>query len=77
MKKCPSCLAELHEGALVCPYCGNDLMVTVPMRVVVRQPAMERARKKSSFIALIAIVSSITLLVVSLAVVLILLWFSY
>ena len=77
MKKCPFCLAELHEGALICPYCGSDLMVTVPMRVVVRQKAMEQARKKSSFVALILIVTSVILLIGSLAAILILLWYSY
>lgn len=77
MKKCPSCLAELHEAALVCPYCGDDLMVTVPMRVLERQKAREQAKKKSSVIALIMIVSTITLLVASLAAILILLWNSY
>jgi uncharacterized membrane protein YvbJ len=77
MKKCPSCLAEIHEAAMVCPYCGDDLMVTVPMRVVERQKAREQAKKKSSLLAVIMIVSSITFLIASLAAVLLLLWYSY
>jgi hypothetical protein len=77
MKKCPFCLAELHEGVMVCPYCGSDLMITIPMRVVTRQKAREQAKKKSSLIARIVIVSSITLFITSLAVILIFLWYSY
>lgn len=51
MKKCPYCLAEVHEAAIVCPNCNSNLIVTVPFVVVEEQNALEQARKRNSFIA--------------------------
>lgn len=77
MKKCPYCLAELHDAAIVCSYCNSDVMVTVPMRVVVKQNTREQAQKKGRLIALIVVAVSIALIVTSIVVVFLLLWNSY
>jgi hypothetical protein len=72
MKKCPYCLAELHDAALLCSYCNSDVMITVPMRVVVKQNILEQARKRNRLITLIIVGFSITVL--SMFVVAVLLW---
>ncbi len=51
MKKCPYCLAEVHNAAIVCPDCNSNLVVTVPIGVVEEQDTLEHSRKRSSFIA--------------------------
>ena len=77
MKKCPYCLAEIHEATIICPHCNSDLMETVPIRVVSAQKIQEQARKRRSLVARIVIGFSIVVLISSLAVILILLWNSY
>ena len=77
MKKCPYCLAEIHEATIVCPYCNGDLMVTVPIRVVSRQNVREQAKKRSSMAARIIVGVSILFLITSFAVILILIWNFY
>jgi hypothetical protein len=77
MKKCPYCLAELHDAALVCSYCNSDVMVTVPLRVVAKQNVLEKTRKKNRFIALGVVGFSITVLIMTIVIVLSLLWNFY
>ena len=77
MKKCPYCLADNDEAAIVCPYCNGNLMVTVPIRVVSRQDVREKANKRSRLIARIIVGFCIMFLITSFAVILILLWNSY
>ena len=77
MKKCPYCLADNDEAAIVCPYCNGNLMVTVPIRVVSRQDVREKANKRSRLIARIIVGFSIVFILTSFAVILILLWNSY
>jgi hypothetical protein len=77
MKKCPYCLAELHDAALLCPYCNSDVMVTVPLRVVVKQNTLEQAKKRRGLITLIIVSFSITVLAMSIVVALMLLWNFY
>lgn len=74
MKKCPYCLAEIHEATIVCPYCESDLMVTVPIRVVANQSSMEQARKKSRRRMLVITGFSIALLGTSFALIILFLW---
>lgn len=52
MKKCPYCLADIHEATIICPHCTSDLMDTVPIRVVSRQAIEEKANRKKRFLAL-------------------------
>jgi hypothetical protein len=77
MKKCPYCLAELHDAALVCSYCNSDVMKTIPMRVVAKQNVLEKARKKNRFIALSIVGFSIAVLIMTIGLVLSLLWNFY
>lgn len=74
MKKCPYCLAEIHEATIICPYCESDLMVTVPFRVVVNQSDRERARKKNRLLVLVIAGFAIMFLGTSFAFVILLLW---
>ena len=53
MKKCPYCLAEVHEAAIVCPDCNRNLIVTVPIDVVEEQDTLEHVRKRNRLIAYI------------------------
>ena len=77
MKKCPYCLADIDDAAIVCSYCSGDLMVTVPIKVVARQNTREQANKRSRLIARIIVGFSIVLIITSFAVILIVLWNSY
>jgi hypothetical protein len=77
MKKCPYCLADIHEAVIVCSYCSGDLMVTVPIKVVARQNTREQANKRSRLIARIIVGLSIMLIITSFTVILIVLWNSY
>lgn len=61
----------------MCSYCNSDVMVTVPLRVVVRQNDLEKARKKNRFIALSVVGFSITVLIMTIGIVLSLLWNFY
>ncbi len=74
MKKCPYCLAELHDAAVVCSYCNSDVMTTVPMRVVARQYDLEQARKRSKLVTIMIAGFSFTLLVMLIVAALIFLW---
>ena len=74
MKKCPYCLAELHDTAVVCSYCNSDVAATVPMRVVVQQYDLEQARKRNKFVTFMIAGFSITLLVMLIVGALIFLW---
>lgn len=77
MKKCPYCLAELHDAALICSYCNSDVTITVPVRVVVEQNTLEQARKRSRLITLIIVGFSITVLSISIVAILLLVWNIY
>ena len=61
VKNCPFCGAEIHEAAVVCPHCGSDLMITVPLRVAVRPKIQEQAGKISKVISLLIVAFFITL----------------
>lgn len=77
MKKCPYCLAEVHEAAIVCPNCNSNLLITVPIVVVEEQDAMEEAKKRNSLIARI-IFSLVMAFFIALAIgSFLLLWNSY
>lgn len=77
MKKCPYCLAEIHEATIVCPHCTSDLMVTVPFRVVSKLPTREQANKRSSWAVRAVLILFILALAASLVIILNVLWNSY
>ena len=54
-KKCPYCLAEVHEAAIVCPYCNSDLGMTVPMKVIAKQNTWEQTTKRSRLVTRIIV----------------------
>lgn len=74
MKKCPYCLAEIHEATIICPYCESDLMVTVPIRVVANQNNRERKRKQGRLIVIAIAGFSIAVLGSSFTIIILLLW---
>ena len=51
MKACPYCSAEIHEAAIVCSYCGRDLMNTVPMHIALPPKVQEQAKKINSILS--------------------------
>jgi hypothetical protein len=77
MKKCPYCLAEIHEATIVCPFCDSDLMVTVPFRVVTNQNLREKAQKKNRVMLFVIVGFFITVVSTSFAVIILLLWNFY
>jgi len=55
MKACPYCSGEIHEAAIVCSYCGRDLMDTVPMQVALPPKAQEQAKKINSILSYVIV----------------------
>jgi hypothetical protein len=55
MKACPYCSAEIHEAAIVCSYCGRDLLNTVPMNVALSPKVQEQAKKINSILSYVIV----------------------
>ena len=55
MKACPYCSAEIHEAAIVCSYCGRDLLNTVPMHVALSPKVQEQAKKINSILSYVIV----------------------
>ncbi|MEO8355030.1 MAG: zinc ribbon domain-containing protein [Chloroflexota bacterium] len=77
MKKCPYCPAEIQDAAIVCPYCGRDLMKTVPLHLVVEPNTWKQARRRRSVIKYIIPGLVFTFMIACLVVFFIVLWNSY
>jgi hypothetical protein len=55
MKACPYCSAEINEAAIVCSYCGRDLMNTVPMHIALPPKVQEQAKKINSILSYVIV----------------------
>jgi len=73
MKKCPYCPAEIQDAAIVCPYCGRDLIKTAPLD----QEATRRTQQKADYKSRIILIVVAGFIIALSVVLLILIWNSY